>query len=197
VRYLVVPAVLAAALLVRPTAANAQSRPSPFYFSGGIGGARFTPSCDSGCVGDALNANSVILVVGWHLSPRLRVEAGGQYNGATGNSGSGSHAGTLFIGAALYPVGNLFVRGGVGQLSLSVADTAGVTEGKGGPGYTVGVGYDLFLSHSFAITPYANYFGGSIKNLTYTGVGTFATGGSVSAVNFGVSFTYRKMRPKR
>jgi len=172
-------------------------RPSAFYFTGGIGGGTFTPVCDTGCFGDALNANNVLLVVGWALSPRLRVEGGWQYQGAVGDAGQGSHVASLTVGVAAYPVGNLFFRGGVSQLNLSVVDSVGVTEGKGGPAFTVGVGYDLFLSRTFAITPYANYFRGTLKNLSYSTVSTITTSGTVSALNGGISFTYRglRMRP--
>jgi len=174
------------------TSAVAQDNASHVYFTGGIGGGRFTPKCDTGCFGTAMNSNSMMLVLGYHMTPRIRGELMWLWQPATGVR---SHAASISVGLAAYVVGNLYVRGGVSQLDLSVEDSIGVSEGKSKPGFVVGAGYDLFLSHKFAITPYVNFFSGSIKTLTYDNGGpTVTTSGSVTAISGGISFTYRAWR---
>jgi hypothetical protein len=165
-------------------------QPKPFYFSGGLGGGSFTPKCDTGCFGDRRSASGIALFAGWALSPRLRVEVAWQVLAAA--DGERGHVITLSAGVAAYPIGRFFVRAGVGQLDLSTEDSTGGAEGKTVPGFTVGAGYDLFLSRKFAITPYVNVLAGSLNELAYFGGGgTGTTAGSVIAVSAGVSFTYR------
>jgi hypothetical protein len=170
-------------------------RPSRVYWGVGIGAGLFTASCDTGCYGDALNANNITVFLGAALSQRLRIEAHAMYLGATGDVGSDSHATSAGIGASLYLVKHLFVRGGVGSISIDVADTVGVSQGHGEPGYMVGAGYDVFLGGNLALTPYVHYFGGNISNVDYqAGVGTTTTKASLKAISFGVALTYRAFR---
>jgi len=184
-------AVLSVAVLSAsaPRTAAAQSH---IYFTGGIGAGTFTPTCDTGCFGNAMKSNSVILMLGLHATPRIRAEVGVQYQPATGVR---SHAGSLSVGVAAYLVRNLFVRGGVSRLDVSVEDSVGVTEGKGGPGFTVGAGYDFPLGETWAITPYVDYFAGSLQHLDYTaGPTTAQTAGRLTALNFGVALSHRAWR---
>ena len=169
---------------------------SHLYVAGGIGAGFFTPTCDTGCVGDRLNANSILLFVGWPVTPRVRVEFGAQRvqstSDTTGATG-GFHASGVSLGMSVYPTNSLFVRGGVTKLGLGAPDAAGAPiEGSGGPGFAVGAGYDFFVVKKFAITPYVSFFGGSINKLEYfSGVSTIPTSGSVAAFHGGVLFSYR------
>jgi len=167
------------------------------YIAGGIGAGFFTPTCDTGCVGDRLGANAISVYVGWPVMGRVRLEVGAQRvqstsdtSGATG----GFHASAVSVGISLYPTNNLFVRGGVAtRLGLGAPDAGGAPiEGSGGPGFTVGVGYDFFVVKKLAITPYVSLFGGSISTLEYfSGAATIPTSGSQMAFHGGVFLTYR------
>lgn len=192
----------AAALLASATPASAQvarrimvaEENRRFYISAGFGAGQVTPQCDTGCADDALSANGIQLIVGWALTPRLRLEGGAQRLQTTGEQG-GSHGAIVWAGAAWYPTSRLFVRGGVGQVSMTIADTVGVSEGSGAPGIMVGAGYDLRLSQAFVFTPYVNAFTGSIGTLEHqAGAGTTTTAGSVMGLHAGVSITFRPYR---
>lgn len=167
-------------------------------FGAGLGAGQFTTTCDSGCPGYQLNANNVVFNAGYHFGPRLQLDLSAQLLSATGDAGSGSHVGSLSAGVALYLIPNLFVRGGVSQLTVSQADSAGTvnggtTDGKGGPGFMAGAGYDLFLGRRFALTAYVNYFAGSISDLERTGpLFTGTTAGKLTALNFGISGSYHR-----
>lgn len=180
---------------VTPATASAQQlvwMPPKSYISGGFGAGQLTPSCDTGCFGDAMNANGIQLVAGWHIGPNLRIEVGAQRLQTTGVR---SHASITWAGAAVYPTSRLFVRGGVGQVSMGIEDTVGVSEGKGAPGFMVGAGYDFPLSRSIVLTPYANVYLGSISSLEYqAGAGTTTTSGSFWGIHGGVSITFRPYR---
>ena len=167
-------------------------RHSRWYFSAGVGAGQFKLTCDS-CPGTTVNANLISGWFGYHVSPRLRIEAAFQYMERVGVR---SHASSISAHAVHYPLGNLFLRGGVATLNASWEDSIGVTEGKGGPGFSVGAGYDLFLSNRFALTPFANYYGGKISSLTYdAGAGTTTVPGNVSAYNAGIALSWKR-RPR-
>ncbi len=143
--------------------------------------------------GGRLSSNSVVLNGGYFVGQRLRLDFGIQYQPAIGEEGSGSRASAISAGVGLYLLPNLFVHGGVSQLSVLVADTVGVTEGKGGPGFMVGAGYDLFVARHWAITAYANYFTGSIPSLERNAnLSTVTTAGHVTALNAGVAVTWMR-----
>jgi hypothetical protein len=166
--------------------------PSRVYAAFAIGTGQLTPECDTGCYVDAMPGSGIMLIVGWHVNARLRVEAGGQRLQTTGVR---SHAALLWAGVAWYPINNFFIRGGVGQLDMSIEDSVGVTEGKGAPGFTVGAGYDISLGSTMVLTPYASFFAGSISSLEHTGgPESVQTSGSVRTIHGGVSIAYRPYR---
>jgi len=192
--------VVAAAAVASPATTSAQTLGQALlkriYVAGGFGAGFFTPSCDTGCVGDRLNANGVLLFVGWPVGRSVRVEFGAQRlqstSDSTGATG-GNHASGVSLGVAVYPTRNLFIRGGVSRLGLGAPDPSGAPiEGSGGPGLALGVGYDVFVARKFAITPYLSAFGGGLSKLQYSpGVATVPTSGSEMAFHGGVLFSYR------
>jgi hypothetical protein len=183
------PLLIAATSLTGPVTASAQSH---IFVSAGIGGGFFTPSCDTGCLGNRLNASTILLYLGLPITPRIRLEFGAQRVQGTGETGGGQHASSVSLGIAAYLTRNLFVRGGVSRLGLGADDVNGaLTEGSGGPGLAAGVGYDIFVARKLAITPYFNFFGGSMKKLEYIpGPTSVPTAGSETALHGGVLVTY-------
>ena len=186
---LLILAPIAAALLAVPLAAQSvyyQHRTGGYSLLG-FGGGNFTLTCDSACGSNKLTTAGASLILGRHFSPRLRGELGFHYQS---NRDSASNVFTGQLGVAVYLVGNLYVRGGAAYQRVSVEQAAGTFEGSGGPGYSVGAGYDLYLGRSFAVTPYVNYGGSSISTIDITTGGGGSTAGTVKALNFGVSASF-------
>jgi hypothetical protein len=152
------------------------------YSALGFGGGNFTLTCDSACGNNKLSSAGASLMLGRHFSQRLRAELGFQYQS---NRDSSSNAFSAQLGVAVYLVGNLFARGGVAYHRVNVEQTSGSYDGSGGPGFSVGAGYDLYLGHIFALTPYVNYTTGKISTITIAAGGT--TGGTLKTLNFGVA----------
>jgi len=180
---------LAATLIAAPLAAQTLhfQRRTGGYALLGFGGGNFTLTCDSGCGSNKLSAADASLILGRHFNPRLRGELGFHYQS---NRDSSSNVFTAQLGAAFYLISNLYARGGVTYNRVSVEQTSGTYDGSGGPGFTVGAGYDLYLSHTFAITPFVNYASGKISTIDIAqlgGVSGGTTGGTLKTLNFGVS----------
>jgi hypothetical protein len=161
------------------------------YWGLGFGGGNFKLSCDSGCVGSQLGSSGALLGIGFHVSPRVRIELAAQYLNNTVES-SNAFAGSA--GAAVYLAGNLFVRGAATYLKANVEDSLGSGDGSGGPGFLVGAGYDLRLGRVFALTPYATFTTGSISKITRTAVGggMYATRGTLRTLNIGVALSFMR-----
>jgi hypothetical protein len=161
-------------------------RASGAYSALGLGGGNFKLTCDSGCTGNQLTASDLSLLVGRHFGSRLRAEVGAHFQRNTDQS---SDVFTGSAGMAFYLVGNLYVRGAATYVRVSVEDTSGTFEGTGGPGFSVGAGYELFLGDRMALTPYVNYASASLSKIdrTVPGGTTVTTAGTVHALNFGVS----------
>jgi len=161
------------------------------YWGIGLAGGNFKLTCDSGCPGHQLSSSGATLNIGIHISPRVRLEAGAQYQS---NRDSASNAFGGSLGAAVYLVGGLHVRGAATYLRASVEDALGTTEGTGGPGFLVGAGYDLRLGRRFALTPYVNFTSGSISKLSRTAPGGVAatTAGTLRSLNFGVALSFMR-----
>ncbi len=162
------------------------TRSSGGYFAIGGGAGRFALDCDAGCAGDDLNSSAFGLVLGRQFGARWRFELGGWMQK---NSDMVADLTTLSAGAAVYLVGNLYVRGAATYNRVSVEDTMATFEGTGGPGFTVGAGYDLFLGDRTAITPFVNYVSASLSTIDMSAPGgvTGTTSGSVKALNVGVT----------
>jgi len=180
---------LAATLIAAPLAAQSLhfQRRTGGYALLGVGGGNFTLTCDTGCGSNKLSAADATLILGHHFNPRLRGELGFHYQS---NRDSSSNVFTAQAGVAVYLVGQLYARGGVTYHRVSVEQTSGTYDGSGGPGFTVGAGYDLYLGRTFAITPFANYATGSISTINIAqlgGVTGGTTGGTLKTLNFGVA----------
>lgn len=177
--------VLAAALSAAPLAAQRVylQRRTGGYGALGFGGGNFTLDCDSLCGNNKLSSAGGALFLGRHINPRLRIELGLMYQS---NRDSASNVSTAQVGAAFYPVSNLYVRGGVAWHRTSVEQASGTYDGSGGPGYSVGAGFDMYLGRIFALTPYVNYSSGAISKLDVSGGAGVTTGGTMKTMNFGV-----------
>jgi hypothetical protein len=186
----IVPCVAAAFMAVPvraqqvPDLVLARSAGRYFAIGGGVG--NFTLDCDAGCAGDPLSSSAFGLVFGRQFGARWRFELGGWMQK---NSDKVADLTTLSGGAAVYLVGNLYVRGAATYNRVSVEDTNATFEGSGGPGFTVGAGYDLFIGDRTAITPFVNYVSASLSTIDISAPGGAAstTSGSVNALNFGVT----------
>ena len=176
---------LAAVLALSAAPASAQSlryvRRVGGYGTVGFGGGNFNLSCDSACVGGQQSSSGAQLMLGRHVNQRLRIELGFNYQS---NRESASNLFRASFGAAYYLVGGLHVRGAATYQNLSVEEAGGTFEGKGGPGVLVGAGYDVYFNRTWALTPYVSFSQASISSITS---GATTTGGSVKALNFGVS----------
>lgn len=181
----VVLAPLAALFLAAPLAAQSVhfQRRTGGYALLGFGGGNFQLNCDSLCGNNKLTAADASLILGRHFSPRLRGELGFHYQS---NRDSSSNAFTAQAGVAFYLIGELYARGGVTYHRVNVEQASGTYDGSGGPGFTVGAGYDLYLGRTFAITPFVNYATGTISTINLAQSGS-ATGGKLTTLNFGVS----------
>jgi hypothetical protein len=164
------------------------------YGAFGLGGGSFKLTCDSGCTGNNLSGSDVALMFGRQLGGRVRAELGIH---VLRNSATSS---TLLVGsagAAVYLLGNLYVRGGATYLRADVEDSSRTFKGNGGPGFTVGAGYEFFLGDQLALTPYVNYASGTISKLdrTVAAVASGTVSGSASALNFGLTIGRSARRP--
>jgi hypothetical protein len=159
------------------------------YAALGLGAGSFTLSCDSACGGNKLSTSAGSLILGRHFSQRVRGELGFHYQS---NRDSASNVFTGQLGAAVYLIGNLYVRGGATYQRVSVEQASGTYEGSGGPGFTVGAGYDLYLGKTFAVTPFVNYASASISkiDISHVGGGTGMTGATITSLNFGVAASF-------
>jgi hypothetical protein len=160
----------------------------------GFGGGNFKLTCDSGCTGDQRSASDVVLLLGHQFGARLRFEVGGHFQR---NSETSSILSVGSVGFSYYLAGNLYVRGAGTWMHVDVPDTGATNVGNGGPGFTVGAGYELFVADQVALTPYANYVSGSVSKVdrTVTGNAAVTTAGTVHALNFGVSIGHSSRRP--
>ena len=102
------------------------------YWAIGLGGGNFKLTCSIGCLGDQLTAPGTEINFGVHISPRVRIELGGQMQRT---SDGNSNAINLTAGAGVYLVGNLHIRGAVSFLRTSVEDSLGTSDGSGGRGF--------------------------------------------------------------
>ncbi len=184
----VMVACLAALAVATPVRAQhlEMVRASGAYSALGFGGGNFKLTCDSNCAGDQLSASDVVLLLGHQFGARLRFELGGHYQR---NRDQSSNIIYGSVGFSYYLAGNLYVRGAGTWNRVDVEDTTGNFKGTGGPGFTVGAGYELFVGDRIALTPYVNYASASLSKIDRTAVGgaTITTAGTVHALNFGVS----------
>ena len=176
---------IAALLLAAPLAAQSLhfQRRTGGYALLGYGGGNFQLNCDSLCGNDKLSSSGASLILGRHFNPRLRGELGFHYQS---NRDSSSNAFTGQLGVAFYLIGNLYARGGVTYHRVNIEQASGTYDGSGGPGFTVGAGYDLYLGKTFAITPFVNYATGTISTINLAQAAS-STGGKLTTLNFGVS----------
>jgi hypothetical protein len=184
---------LASTAVSRPLGAQTLQfdRRSGGYGGVGFGGGNFTLTCDSGCTGNRLSAPGARLFLGRHFGTRIRAELGFQYQS---NSEASSNAFGASLGAAVYVAGGLHVRGGVAYQTASVEESTGTYTARGGPGFTVGAGYDLYVGRTSALTPYVSYTTGSISRITRTMLGgaTSRTSGSMNVLHFGLAYSRTK-----
>jgi len=151
---------------------------------GGLG--NFTLTCDTGCSGGQQSSSDLTLMLGRQFSGRWRLELGAHFQR---NRSTASDLFTASGGVGIYLFGNLFVRGAATYTRVSVEDTSASFEATGGPGFTVGAGYELFLGDRTALTPYVNFASASLSSVDINAGNnvTGTTAGTVKALNFGIT----------
>lgn len=130
------------------------------YGALGMGGGTFELDCAGGCPGE-LSARAFNFELGRHFSRRWRLDFGMSYQSNNGNDVTSS-LGMLSAGASVYLMGGLHVRG-AGTYVTARSDSVSAIEHRGGPGYLVGAGYDLYLSRTFALTPYVSLASATVQ----------------------------------
>ena len=164
-------------------------RRTGYYGAFEFGPGNFRLTCDS-CSGHTWGSGGINFYVGHHFSRRWRAELGLLFGT---NRESGNHFLGGSLGASVYLVGNLHARGSVVYLKPDIDDSVSNFTG-GGVGFLVGAGYDLYIGHSYAITPFVTYSRASISKLTQTSGGvTNQQSGAFRSFQFGISLTRLKV----
>jgi hypothetical protein len=148
----------------------AVARPAPaqeregILFGVGFGYGSLGFSCD-GCGDERDGSYSGNIRVGYALSPRFLVGVEGQgfYKDEPGGYLT---ANTVTGSVYYYPLERtpLFVRGGIGLGLISIGVDGVGTETETGFGWSLGVGYDIPVGPTYALTPYFNYFMGDFED---------------------------------
>jgi len=183
-------------LLLFAAAGSASGQDSIYFLrrTGGYGAFEFGPgkfqmTCDS-CSGTNWGSGGINFYLGYQFSRRWRAEMGIMYQG---NRESGNRVFGGTVGASVYLVGDLHVRGGLTYLNPNIDDSLSNFQGKG-LGFLVGAGYDLYIGHSVAITPFVSYTHTSLSKITQTHGGiTNEMAGSLKTIQFGISLTRLKV----
>jgi hypothetical protein len=149
-------AIFALLLVSREAAAQRTLERSGFFIGVGLGYGSLDLTCD-GCDFDRQSGLSGYLRVGGAITDRvlLGVESNGWYKS---DEGVGVTASTVTGTVYLYPSSeaDFFVRGGAGLATLDSEDINADTSF----GWSVGLGYDIPIGRTAALTPYANWFTG-------------------------------------
>jgi hypothetical protein len=165
----------AAALLAAPVSLHAQQASqvrSGIAMSFGLGAGSNGYTC-ANCGSGRRNGGSVFLSIGGTVSPS--VVLAGELSGWSREQDGTSYT-TAFIGptAQWYPNvdAGFFLKAGAGIGSVRLKDNTVFSQDEllsNGFGYQVGMGYDLPITHSFALTPYVGYMGMSGSSATVNG----------------------------
>ena len=192
---LVVLAALAAAPLAaqqaRPGLSEAQAPPlrTGFYFQLGMGGGEERLDFDNDLLGysDPLWAFTLNLRGGFTLGQHVRL--GADFNSWIYPNGSVTEsANSIMPNLQIYPLkrAGLYVRGGGGYAWSSISDNfyccGSIT--YGGAGTNVGVGWEIPVSRSVAITPTADWYQYWIDN---NAVGAYTE----RILSFGLAVTFQ------
>jgi opacity protein-like surface antigen len=155
--------VILATLTLAPAAAQQAPARDGFFFGVGFGYGGLELTCE-GCDFDREGSYSGHIRLGGALNQRLLlgVESEGFYKDeATGWLTAGTITGSVYY----YPLQHtpLYVRGGVGLglLQIEVDGIGGDTQT--GFGWSVGLGYDIPVGETTALTPYANWMWGDLE----------------------------------
>jgi hypothetical protein len=163
-----------------------------FTMSFGLGNGSAGVTCST-CATDRENGLSGFLSMGGAVSPTLVF--GGELNGwSKSKNGADSRIGFLTGYAQWYPsaTNGFFVKPGLGMGSISIQDNTTVPSNKlesAGFAYQIGAGYDFRMSHTFSLTPYANYIATTGASSKFNGVDT---GDKLNTNNFqiGIGLTW-------
>jgi len=169
------------------------------YGQVGLGYGNLAMTCDSGCAGGTQNGFAANILLGHNFagggrSPaRFRGEVSFAYQKGTDAASNTSSVGLLTAGLSVYLVGGLYLRGAGTYMNANVDDTTGGYSGKGA-GYLVGAGYDLYVGHEWALTPFVHYASSSLSSIDANGGGglTGTTAGSAHILSFGVNLTHTR-----
>lgn len=201
-----VPRAIPIVLLMLPAAGHPLSAQGPersngLWIGGGLGGGWARVHCDI-CNSDLVFGLSARLGIGTRLSSSL----------ALGIEGSGwrrrvddpdedvtkRRLVTLQGVAHWYPARNgprYFFKGGLGVVSFRIDDDPGPDDEDEDPissssiGGQVGIGYEIPVGNSLAVVPYLNLTGSLGADLTQGN--TQLASASVTAIHFGIGFTWR------
>ncbi|MEO6528072.1 MAG: outer membrane beta-barrel protein [Gemmatimonadaceae bacterium] len=156
--------------LLSASPAMAQSDPyfrEGFTLSAGAGVGSAGVTCSS-CQQGRETAPALYLRLGGAYRPNLIL--GGEINGWSKTSQDQGDEGKVTVATIdafaqwyLVPDAGLFLAGGLGigtmRVEVKVPGLATLSDQSAGLGFHIGVGYDVHLTQSFALTPYVTIFG--------------------------------------
>ena len=166
---------LGLALVAAPLAAQEESPRSGVWFTIGFGAGSVGVDCpDCGNLfPDRVSSLSGVLGIGWTVNSTLVLGLEGQ-GWVKNDDVLNRRLAALNLVALVYPSKSmgLYLKGGVGGVRVVVEtpDLTNVAVGEGF-GWTIGAGWDFYLSRSVALTPYVMYLGSSGTTTTLNGAG--------------------------
>jgi outer membrane protein with beta-barrel domain len=144
-------------LAVSVAAAQHPQTRKGFWIGFGFGWGSYGVSCD-GCSGLGREGSYTgNLRLGGTLSPHLLLGAE-TIGWSKSEGGSTLTAGNTSLAAFYYPkpAGGVFLSAGVGFSTIQ-GSSGGSSDGRSGPGFTLGAGYDLRIAANTSITPTLNW----------------------------------------
>ena len=171
---------------------KAVESPSPrqgFWFSIGAAAGSVGMDC-SGCGTNRENGPSGTLRLGGTLSPHWLL--GGEIDGwGKSKNGLDMTFASAVIVASWYPsrTGGFFLKLGFGGLSYTEDDGTDKTEATGAAGL-FGLGFDIPLGRTFALTPYINSIASSNAKVKINGQSVPLVSINPNLVQFGVALSW-------
>jgi hypothetical protein len=165
------------------------SRRQGFWFAIGAASGSVGMEC-SGCGSDRETGVSGTVRLGGTLSPHWLL--GGEIDGwSKSKSGVDMALANVALVASWYPsrTGGFFLKLGLGGLAYSEDDGTDKTEVTGASAI-VGLGYDIPVGRTFAITPYLNSIASSSGKVKFNGTSVPLISMNPNLVQLGVSLSW-------
>jgi hypothetical protein len=174
-------------------AAKGLDTPSPrhgFWFAVGAASGSVGMNC-SGCTSDRKSGASGTVRMGGTLSPHWLL--GGEIDGwAKSESGVDMTVASVAVVASWYPsrTGGFFLKFGLGGLAYHEEDPDASKSDITGAAGVFGLGYDLRVGRSFALTPYLNSIASSNSRIKLNGTSVPLVSMNPNLVQFGVALSW-------